>query len=345
MKMSVRPRQRRLLALCAASAAVHLALLELVARHGGGTPSAMSAPGADLHLRLAPPSLPVAPAPPAPRRTEPAAQPPAPPPRLMPARVIEALPAPAQPAPAASLPPVPASEAGAPGATPDADAAPVVQMPGRYRTRLPDSVRLTYTSQLQRPGAPAQAGTAAHIDWRNDGQGYRLDVDGVSGKLHSEGDGGDAGIVPRRAVEQRGDKTMVTEFDLDGGRVLFRAGGAEAPSALGIQDPASLLLQLTSIGLGEPDQMMDRIDIVVADSAMATIARFQVMEEEQVETALGPIAARRLAQVVAPGRPRLEVWLAPARDWLPVQVRVSQADGSVATQTVSAIDRVPATAP
>lgn len=344
MKMFVRPRQRRLLALCAASAAVHLALLELVAHHGGGTPSAMAAPGADLHLRLARPSLPVAPTPPAPRRTEPAAQPPARTPQPMPARRTEALPAPAQPA-AAAPPPAPASDAGAPGATPDADAAPIVQMPGRYRTRLPESVRLTYTSQTQRADAQTQAGAVAHIDWRNDGQGYRLDVDGVTGKLHSEGEGGDAGIVPRRAVEQRGDKTMVTEFDLDGGRVLFRAAGAEAPSALGIQDPASLLLQLAGIGLGEPDQMMDRIDIVVADSATATIARFQVMEEEQVETGLGPIAARRLAQVVAPGRPRMEVWLAPARDWLPVQVRVSQADGSVATQTVSAIDRVPATAP
>jgi hypothetical protein len=147
--------------------------------------------------------------------------------------------------------------------------------------------------------------------------------------------------VPRRLVEDSGADQRVTEFDHDGGRVLFRAGGAEAPASIGMQDAASLLLQLAGIGLGRPDQVADRISIVVADGEQATIVRFQVMESETIATAIGSIEARHLVQVAAPGQPRLEVWLAPSRDWLPVRVRMNRADGVSATQTLSAIEGAP----
>ncbi|MFK3737490.1 DUF3108 domain-containing protein [Massilia sp. TN1-12] len=343
MKIAVPLRQRRLLALCAASAALHLALLELVARHGGGAPSAMRPSGAELRLRLVPP-LPSTQAPSA--RT--AAGPPAPaqaaPPMTRGVASRPASNAPLRPpAPPAAALPVAAASPDTAVSPPGPTAGPaLVQMPGRYHVRFPGSAVLTYTQLVQRPGTPPTSAGPARIDWHTDGRTYRLDIDGVTGRMHSEGDGGDAGIVPRRYVEQRGADTLVTEFDGNDGRVLFRAGGGEAPGAIGIQDAASLLLQLAGIGFGEPDQVADRIDVVVADSAATAIVRFQVMDDEDVETGVGRIAARRLSQVVAPGQPRLEVWLAPARDWLPVQLRVSRPDGSVVTQTLSGIEGAPA---
>lgn len=344
MKIAVPTRQRRLLALCAASAAIHLALLELVARQGGGTPSAMRPAGTDLRLRLVPPlpstlarSARTAEAAPAPE--EPVA-PPTPPRPLPPPPVVARPEHPAAPPAVAT-----GAQAVAPATAvpaPSAAAGPaLVQMPGRYRVLFPDSAVLTYTQQSQRPGAPPQPTGPARIDWRTDGRTYSLDIDGVTGRLHSEGEGGDAGIVPRRYVERRGADALVTEFDANDGHVLFRTGGGEAPGAIGIQDAASLLLQLAGIGLGAPDQVADRIDVVVADSAAAAIVRFQVMDDEDVETGMGRIVARRLSQIVAPGQPRLDIWLAPERDWLPVQLRVSRPDGSVATQTLSGIERAP----
>ena len=217
-------------------------------------------------------------------------------------------------------------------------------MPGRYRVRLPDSVQLTYRQIVERADAAPATALPARIDWRTDGAAYRLDVDGVLGRLHSEGGGGDAGIVPHRATEERGDGALVTEFDPDGARVRFGAAGAEAPFSTGMQDRASLLLQLAGIGLGEPDQIQDRIDVAVAGGTEAAIVRFAVMGNETVATGIGPVAAWRLAEVAAPGQPRMEVWLAPAHDWLPVQVRISRSDGSVATQTLSAMVRGPTAA-
>lgn len=337
MKIAVPVRHRRLLALCAGSALLHLALLDLVARHGTGASARLATPGGDLVLRLAPLPLP-APVPPAPARPASAAPPPA---------ATPGTPAPARRAirgQAATLPDAPPPVAGAAAGTaagsPAADmpAPPPVQMPGRYRVRIPDAAVLAYARSVERPGmAPAAAGTA-RLDWRTDGRQYRIDMDGVLGRLHSEGTVGDAGIVPRRAVETRGRAVLVTEFDDDGNRVLFRASGREAPGSVGIQDPASLLLQLAGIGLGEPDQVQDRIDVVVADSAQARVARFQVMETEDIDTGLGTIAAVRLAQVAAPGQPRLDVWLSPGHGWLPVRIRLSSPDGSTATETLTALD-------
>ena len=273
---------------------------------------------------------------------------PAPAPAPQPAPVSETAPAPA-PAVAAETPAAPAvlslpAAATAPAgqAAPDtsADAAPLVQMPSRYRVRMPEPVLLTYTQTRQAPGAGPQTLPAAHIDWRSDGERYRLQVDGVLGRLSSQGGSGDAGVSPRSASEEIGGSPSVTEFD--NGEVRFRASGRGVPDSVGIQDRASLLMQLAGIGLGEPDQLRGTVEVVVAGPLEATIERFQAAGVEILATALGPVEAWHLAQPALPGRPRLEVWLAPARGWLPVQLRLTGADGVVSTQTVSAIAAPPA---
>jgi hypothetical protein len=219
-------------------------------------------------------------------------------------------------------------------------------MPSRYRVRMPDPVRLSYAISHQAPGAapasaPASAGDAT-LDWRSDGEHYTLSVDGVLGRLSSEGGSSDAGIAPRIGKEERGGATLATEFDADGRRILFRVSGASVPDAVGAQDRASVLMQLAGIGLAEPDQIRGQVQnelrIVVAGTDGAEIARYQVMGQEQVPTALGGIEAWRLAQVAPAGQDRLELWLAPDRGWLPVQIRLIHPDGSAATQTLTRIE-------
>jgi hypothetical protein len=332
MKLAVLSRHRRLLVLCACSAATHIALLELLVTHGAGPIAAAPAPAdAGLSVRLMPGAavaqpptaqvLPASPAPAAPPPTPPAA-----PPASKPAAPAAAAPVLAAPAPAPA-----AHETAAPS-----DAGPpLLQMPGRYRVRLPAPVQLAYDLVRQPAGgAPAPAGTA-RLTWRTDGDRYTLDMDGVLGRLHSEGASGDAGIAPRRVLEDTDTGPLVTEFDADGHRVLFRATGAESPDNVGIQDRASLLMQLAGIGLAEPDQVRDTIDVVVAGARDLRIARFRVLGREDVATGSGTFAAWHLAELAAPGEARLDVWLAPEQGWLPVRMRVEDAAGSI-TQTLSA---------
>lgn len=361
MKIAVLSRHRRLLALCGVSAALHLLVLQLLARHGG--PESMPAPDGPgpLVLRLAPATSPLtaapaaqaahaaAPTPAAPpaARTRPAAQ------ASAPARPASSTPPPVraddtatsqaaaasgaspQPVPA----PVPAAGTGAGGA-PSGDALPV-QMPARYRVRMPPSVRLAYT--LTRRDATGKAGPAqaALLDWRNDDGRYSLRMDGVFGQVSSSGADSDSGILPQRYTARDGNRETSIAFDPARQRVVF-GDGSEAPGAPGLQDRASLLMQLAGIGLARPGQLQDVLEIVVAGADVARIERFQVMGEEQLSTGAGTVKTLRLAQRVAAGEPRLEVWLAPDQGWLPVQLRVTQADGSSATQVLA---RAPAPEP
>jgi hypothetical protein len=211
-----------------------------------------------------------------------------------------------------------------------------MQMPGRYRVLLPRSARLRYELLLQ--GRPAP-GKLAYLDWHSEDAGYTLEVDGLPGRLSSRGAGGDAGIVPLQATETQGDRALRTSFDPETGEVSFDAGGASAPAPIGIQDRASVLVQLAAIGRGSPDQMQDEIRIAVADAGAVSVSQYQVLEQEDVATGIGTLPAWRLVQAAAPGQPRLELWLAPSQDWLPVQLRLTAADGSVSTQVLSSVER------
>ncbi|MFS2025097.1 DUF3108 domain-containing protein [Massilia sp. CT11-137] len=337
MTLAFLSRHRRLLVLCVCSAAAHLALLQLLAARGRGAfPATPVAAESRLSVRLAPPApVPVLAAPTSPSPATPAAV--AAPARPRPAQRSAATPV---PPPADAQRPAPDAP-GTVSAAPSDTGPPLLQMPGRYRVRLPAPVQLTYDLVRQPAGGvPAPAGPT-RLTWRTDGDRYVLDMDGVLGRLHSEGASGDAGIAPRLAREDGDAGPLLTEFDADGHRVLFRATGAESPDNVGIQDRASVLMQLAGIGLAEPDQVRDTLDVVVAGARDLRIARFKVLGREDVATGIGTLAAWHLAELAAPGMARLDIWLAPERNWLPVRLRVEDAGGS-ATQTLSALDSAPA---
>lgn len=319
---------RRLIALGALSLLLHLLVIDIVARRTDWLTSGPSAaPPAPLALRLqpmekaAPDTPPVA----APDIIAPV---PTAPPRVSPRQAA----APAEPTDAPlSRPAVtaPASRAADPIVT---DTAFVMegQMPGRYRVIMPPSSTLTYS--LTRAG---QAPGVATLRWTTDGSAYTVEADGVTGKLSAAGGVGDAGVKPDTATEKRahgGD--VVTTFGQDD-IVIGRRG---YPNSVGSQDRASLLLQLTGMGLAEPDQMHGTIAIYVAAARTPEIQRFEIGDDEEVTTPAGAFVTRHLVQVVRTGEPRLEIWLAPAQHWLPVMLRQRDANGAVSTQTINRIE-------
>jgi hypothetical protein len=232
------------------------------------------------------------------------------------------------PAPASGAADPPAQAFAAPGIAP-------LQMPGRYRVRPPPSSRLSYAVTRTVPGGPAVADETAQLDWEYVDGAYRLRLDGVLGRLESEGGEDDAGIAPSQASEAG---AGLTRFNREQGRIEHGALAASEPLSLGSQDRASVLMQLAGIGLAEPDQVQDTLEIVVAGAGGARIARWQVVGKEQLSTPAGLLATVRLAQLAPAGEARVEVWLAPQRSWLPVQLRVTLADGSVANQVLTQME-------
>lgn len=329
MKIAVHlARHRRLVAWVGLSLLLHLlafAVLDVLV-----APAAPSAVGAPLALRLGDQRL-AAPLAQADTTAPPAAAPPA-------SAAAQPLASPPVPAPPAAVaPPDSATQAPPAQAGVAAGIAPL-HMPGRYLVRLPPSARVTYTVTRTLPGQSAVTQDSAQLLWEKTGGVYRLRIDGVLGELSSEGGEDDAGIAPHLASEEVAAGTQHTRFDHEQGRIEHALLDASTSLHPGSQDRASALLQLAGMGLADPDQMQGMIDIVVAGPGGTRIEQWQVVGNEDLPTSAGRLATVRLAQPARPGDARVEVWLAPAHHWLPVQLRVTGANGAVANQVVSGIE-------
>jgi len=303
-------RHARLLGIGLLSLLLHLAALawlELPARRAAALDAAPLAVRI-VRAKASTTAQPPAPAPLA--RSEPAGKPaPAPAPATEPA-----------PAPLPMLSPLQASAAGdvLPGA-----------MPGQFRVSPAPPARIDYR---------LADGGSARLAWRSDGSSYRIEVDGILGRLDSEGGLDDGGLAPLRASEPAGPGRATTEFDRERGVIVSPLGGRRAQLAGGAQDRASLLLQLAGMGRANPDQLRGVLTFWIGAAGGARLERYEAMGMETLDTGVGAVEALRLAQLAPEGTPRLEIWLAPRQDWLPVQLRLTMPDGAVRTQVLAALE-------
>ena len=294
-----------------------------------------------------PPPMPL-PAPPAP--VLPALPPPVDLPQLTVPEVAEAPaapPVPESPAPAlAQLPaiavPVPVAET-APATPP---AAPPAEQVRQYKTDVPASA--SFELQVDRRDADGTKWTGvAAMAWQNKGDSYRLSLEAGLNMfitrinllvLTSEGMIDATGIVPVTATEKRkGRAQTATHFNAADKVITFSATSATAPWQAGVQDKASLPFQLAAIGRADVKQLAGNIDILVGEEKNATVFRFQMVGEEELDTAMGRLATWHLRRPPKKGTysSQLDIWLAPSMQWYPVQIRNTEANGALTTQTVT----------
>lgn len=246
---------------------------------------------------------------------------------IPPAPLPQELPAAAEPA---FIPSTAAPSAATDGAAlPQQDTGPP-QRPSQYRTASHDSVRIDYCIK-------GMDGGDARLAWETDGSSYRLELDGILGEIISEGGLDDAGMSPRRTSERWGAGRATTLFDRARGQIIDGVTGRSAQLLPGSQDAASVLLQLASIGQADPDQLRSRLAFWMGGVAGARVVYFETAGQESLDTGIGTLETVRLVRLADDSAPQLEVWLAPAKGWLPVQLRLSEPDGAARTQTVCAI--------
>ncbi len=201
-----------------------------------------------------------------------------------------------------------------------------------YRTRVPPAFAFGY--ELRR-GAASGSG---ELRWQPEGDHYRARLAGSTGgspllAWDSAGGFDDAGIAPVRYTDRRRDRgTQAANFRRDAGKVTFSGPAVEHPLPPGAQDRLSWMLQLAAIAAAEPALVGPggRVSfLVVGARGDADVWTFVHGGEETLVLPAGSASTVRLLRL--PGRAydtRAEVWLDPARHYLPVRARLSNASDS-----------------
>ena len=215
-----------------------------------------------------------------------------------------------------------------------------------YLAEPPPAAELTFDLVRAAGGEEAGAGQAV-LDWAPQGAAYRLQYTAELSlpaperlvEMVSTGRLGPAGVVPRTTMEQRRSRARTaTHFD-ERGNITFSATQRAVPMLQGAQDKATWPMQLSAIARSGSGQLASGVAFLVGEEKDAGQYRFVVLGQEQIDTGMGQLATWRLARVVQPGsyNARLDIWLAPGHEWYPVQLRSTEANGTVTTQTIRKI--------
>jgi hypothetical protein len=192
---------------------------------------------------------------------------------------------------------------------------------------------------------------SGEIHWEHDDKTYSLHLEvGVDllitkvrlYSMESEGTIGETGIKPALTTTARRNRSPTAiHFNYDTNTISFSASTATIPMSDGAQDQVTVLMQLASIGNADPTQFQNgrEISIQVADDKDAAPFQFVIVGQETIDTRLGHIDTWHIVRPPKPGvySSRLDVWVAPSYNWLPVQIRNTEVNGAITTETIRKI--------
>ncbi len=268
---------------------------------------------------------------------------------------------PAEPAQAAETPEAqeiaaaaPAAEAPATAAPPETAAPPSaldIALPGASAHSGPaptPAVKIPAPQRLEFDVSGAAKkfnySASAELLWQHDGHSYQarqeIRVMFLGARTQtSAGTLGAGGLRPQRF----GDKArseQAAHFDYATGQVTFSANTPTASMVAGAQDRLSVFIQLGALLAAAPERYPSgtRLSLATVGARAADVWAFTVEGEEALELPAGSFTALKLQRL--PRRDhdydqKAELWLAPSLGYLPVRIRITQANGDFADLRLS----------
>jgi hypothetical protein len=356
--------RRRALAIGTATVLLHILAIDFVGARIGLVPAVSPASEAVTMVAVLP--APAAALPASPPRPKPTPKPAArAAPRPLPAAPPDAGPSPAEAAPvpvqasATDAPPAvelasatvsatAAATASEPPVPEAAPAAPAEAPKPVLKVSLPPSAELNFdVARTDRDGGTWSG--LSSIAWKQAAGAYTLSMEASVSVLvarvnllllTSEGTLGAGGIVPRSTTEKRrGKSPTATHFGGADGKITFSASERSYPMVAGTQDKATFLIQLAGIARADSAQLANGLELFVGEEKDANSFGLLLVGQEEIDTRMGRMATWHLARPPRAGayNSRLDIWLAPAHNWYPVQIRNTESNGSVTTQTIRKI--------
>ncbi|MEY3653725.1 MAG: hypothetical protein RL739_1895, partial [Pseudomonadota bacterium] len=198
--------------------------------------------------------------------------------------------------------------------------------------RAPSGARLRYDLQGIAKGFGYSA--KAELLWQPDASQYeaRLEVSHFllgSRVQTSQGQITPEGLAPRRF----GDKVrseQAAHFQRDKGLISYSANTPDAPLLAGTQDRLSVFVQISGMLLAEPQRFGPGavLNFNTTGARDSEAWAFQLAGMETLKMPYGTIEAMRLVrQEQKQYDQRVELWMAPSMEHLPVRIRITQTSG------------------
>lgn len=219
-----------------------------------------------------------------------------------------------------------------------------------YATDLPPSAQLHYTIKADRSGLSLSGD--ATVSWQRTGDkstpGYSIASQtqaAIFGKILDVGSHGlvdQYGLAPLQYDDKpRNKNAFQARFDRTARQISFATSGDTYPILGGEQDRSSIVWQLVSVARATPKKFVpgSSWDFFVAGRHDAEKWTFTVQEHVTLTTALGNLDTVHVVKAPPPDSKdqQLDLWLAPGREWYPVRLKFSDADGSTIDQRIEQI--------
>ena len=200
--------------------------------------------------------------------------------------------------------------------------------------RLPRSARITY--QVEANKFPYSLN--AELLWQHDDASYNarlvFNAFGQARVQTSRGQIGTRGLEPIRFSDKYRSE-VAAHFNREQGKVTFSANTPDVPLLSGAQDRLSILVQLAALVATAPTRYppATTITIQTIGPRAADTWLFTVGDNETLSLPGGEQATLKLVR-----NPReefdqkVELWLAPALDYLPARVRITEPNGDFVDQ-------------
>ena len=216
-----------------------------------------------------------------------------------------------------------------------------------YPVNVPPSATLHYTIRSRQSGVTIDG--SGTVDWTVSGRNFVARSQANAMLLGKILEARSVGIIDRLGLEPtsftqkrfRKDETTTT-FDRATGQIRFSASSNTYPIDGAVQDRNSMVWQLVSVARAAPARFKpgSSWNFFVAGPKDADPWTFKVVGRDRISTSLGTLDAVHLQkEPPSSGGQRVDLWLAPAREWYPVRLRYTDADGDYIEQTLTQIDR------
>ncbi len=210
----------------------------------------------------------------------------------------------------------------------------------------PPSATLDYIINAKQKGLSLNG--SATLNWSNNKNRYAINTETramLLGKIleaKSEGAIDANGLAPATSTEKRYRKdATTTTFNRETRRITFSAADATYPIKGGEQDRNSVVWQLATMARSLPAKFKSgaTIQMVVAGQKDTDAWAFKVGKAETIKTPLGDLKAIKVSKIIKDNakEQKIDIWLAPSKEWYPVRIRFTEPEGDFIEQTVSKI--------